>query len=1030
MNQKLNGIIWILLFVSIHFVQAQKQTVIDVVVTETEATFIGMTPPLSELAPMPGLSPEKKAANKLRKKEITNFIGRAPAQIVNDNALPQGEDPVLQGENRNQLFPVLPLVNIEGISSGVSGATPPDPSGEIGKDYYIQMVNATFYKIFDKDGVAVSGNISANTIWSSIGFSSAGDPIILYDQEAERWYMTEFIFPGNTLLLAVSVTSDPTGSWMAYSFNTPNFPDYPKWSLWNNALCVTTNEQGPNTLPSYFIDRSALLAGAATVDMQRVEIPGIGSGPGFQVGTPVDWTGSVSPPSGANPMILRLNDDAWGGSAQDQIDVFEVNIDWSNSANTTVTNTSVITAAFDTNPCSAGGGGFSCIPQPNGQGIDGLPEVIMNQVHYRNFGSHESIVLNFIVDATGSNLSGIRWMELRRTGGNWSVYQEGTYAPNDGLHRFMGGIAIDASGNIGLAYSVSGTGENPGIRYTGRRASDPLGQMTVDEFTAVSGGGSSNGDRYGDYAQMGVDPVNQRTFWYTGEYIKGGGQWATRIVAFELSRDTIDIGPTAMLTPADSPNLGATEAVQIEVKNFGIDPQTTFNVGYSVNGAPPVVETVTTSLAPDATYIHTFTPTVDMSTIGAYDFLIFTDLTGDTAPFNDTLRLTVTKQTRFDAGISSVDGINAVNCGTELLVDFILENFGTEPLTSTTIEITVGGMVIETINWTGNLAPGASAAVSVNLTGLVDGVNNIGASTSLPNGMADQDTSNDAFSRPITVETLGIGVTLNINTDDYPDETTWDLTDENGTILFSGGPYTGTGTLYSENWCLSSTECYNFTIYDAYGDGICCGWGTGFYNIQDADGNFLVNGTGDFGSSETSSICPGGSCTQDATIDITDASGSGVMDGVIMVTPVGGVGPFQYSIDGGATFQPSGTFTGLAAGSYDVQVQGDGNCFYAETVMVGVNTGTINLTNTATIEILPNPTNGVFRVNIEGLDRTETMIDFEIFDSSGKRVQTNKMARYSGVYTGQVSIVAYPPGVYFLKFIDPQINRLVRVVKQ
>ena len=96
-----------------------------------------------------------------------------------------------------------------------------------------------------------------------------------------------------------------------------------------------------------------------------------------------------------------------------------------------------------------------------------------------------------------------------------TVYQEGTWAPDDGQHRFMGAIAIDGSGNIGMAYSISGDQESPGIRFTGRRASDPLGQMTVDEYNCVSGGSNQNDDRFGDYAQMGVDPANERTFWYS-----------------------------------------------------------------------------------------------------------------------------------------------------------------------------------------------------------------------------------------------------------------------------------------------------------------------------------------------------------------------------------------------------------------------------------------------------------------------------------------------------------------------------------
>ncbi len=1073
------------------------------------AEYLGKTPPLRDLVPMAPASLEKKEKNKQNRKEITNFLGRGKYEAVNPNALPQGPDPVRQSVISNTfsaVTPVEPLVNIEGMSDSDFGGTPPDPTIDVGNNYVIQMINASLLQILDKEGNAITQPIAANTIWSQIGFSSAGDPIVMYDQDADRWIITEFP-NGNQLLFAITETNDPMGSWMAWNFATPNFPDYPKYSIWPNAYCVTTNEQGPGTLPNYFINREAILNGDATVAIQRITIPGISSGPGFQVSTPVDWTGPLAPPAGADPIILSLNDDAWGASAQDQIDIHTFNLDWDTPSNSSVSTSSVITAPFDTNPCSASGPGFACIPQLNGSGIDGLPEVIMHQVHYRNFDSYEAMVLNFITDATGTNVSGIRWMELRRSGGSdWSVYQEGTFAPNDGLHRFMGAICMDGAGNIGLAYNVSGTDINAGLRFTGRRASDPLGEMTVDEFTLVNGTNAIGSSRFGDYSHMSVDPANDRTFWFTGEYATGGG-WSTRVVAFELRRDTTDLGTTALLTPQTSPDLSDSETVTIEIKNFGLDTQTVFDVGYIFDGNPPIIETVNFNLYPDSTYIHTFTETVDMSLIGDYDFQLFTSLAEDQAPLNDTLRAIVSKLSRFDAGITDILGLDGVNCDSSLTATLQITNLGTETLTSAEVEVILNANPLPLINWMGNLAPGESDEIAVVLENLLNGLNTVSASTSLPNGQVDEIMANDGISRDFNVNTEGVIITLQLLTDNFPEETTWVLSEQSGNVVMSGGPYTEDVTLFEEQFCLDPEACYSFTIFDSFGDGICCDYGQGNYAIIDEEGNFLLSSTGEFGAFETNEFCATFECMLTAMINVNPESEAGGTDGAILITDQNGSGNVQYSIDGGVTFQSSNIFTGLTGGDYDVVVMDASACIYEETVTISTCTldVMVEITNESTpgagdgaftatvsngtdplryslnggitfhtsptfdglsantytllvqdaigctitidividaevstsdltighiIEVFPNPTNGVARINVEGLNQGNVFLAYNVYDINGKIIQSSQLAKYNDTYTGQLSLVSYPSGTYFIRFLNSDIKRMLKLVKQ
>jgi hypothetical protein len=1071
----------------------------------TYANYLGQTKPLRELIPLSATSDAKRKERKRDRMVPENFFGRGKRKAPLPNALPQGADPVRQAMTRSDMELVVePLVNIPGISR--NGGSPHDPSGDVGRDYYMQAVNATTLAVYDKTGQLVASEFAANTIWSSIGFSSAGDPIIMYDQEAERWLITEFPF-GNQLLVAVSDSSDPLGTWKAYNFGTPNFPDYPKYGVWNNSYAVTTNEQGPSVLPAYFIDREALLAGEEEVMIQRLQLPGTSGGPGFFVGTPVDWSGFTPPTDG--PMILSLNDDAWG-SSEDRIEIFTVDLDWNDPSNTAVEQTSVPTAPYDSNPCSVPGFGFSCVPQGgNGGGLDGLPEIIMNQPHYRNFGTYESLVLTFLVDATaGGDLSAMRWMEMRRTpGAEWTVYQEGTYAPDDGLDRYAGTIAMDGSGNIGLAYAVSSEEEFVGIRFTGRRASDPLGVMTVQEYEIVGGTNTIQSNaRFGDYFHMSVDPVNERTFWFTGEYGGGGsGRSATRIAAFEIRRDTIDLAPTSLLTPENSADLGMSETVAVEVTNVGLDTVTSFSLGFLFEDTLVDVDTVSVVLPPDSTYQHAFDNTVDMSQIGSYAFKVFTDMVGDSAVFNDTLRTVVSKLSRFDAGISNIEGLDNVSCQDSVAVNVVLTNFGTELLESVEVTLELNGVVVATLEYTEGLAAGTSVGLMFILDGYVNGSNTIEAYTQNPNGIPDQVPTNDAFGRDFDALVDGVTFTLELLTDDYPEETTWELTDEDGDVIYAGGPYNEGATLFTESFCLDSTQCYTFTIFDAVGDGICCGFGEGNYSILNGFGEAVVNSTGEFGNSESTDFCATFDCMLGADIDVAPATMPGIADGVIFINPLNGVGPYQYSIDGGQSFQESNIFTGLPEGTYEVVITGSFNCAYEATITVvacdlqlsvavideseagagdgsllisvgnanapisysidgGVtfqqdsvftgldsstylivvqdSLGCVDSTSTLLTDIVdapvyggirtkvfPNPTDGLFRIEVYGLEQSSPFLGLQIYDATGRKVQESSLTRYDERFTGMLSLVAYPAGMYYVRFESVEAQRLLKVVK-
>jgi hypothetical protein len=500
-----------------------------------QAEFYGETAPLKSYTPDPNAPNEVVRGLKL---------GYSPKgdwplhEAVNPNALPAGPDPAWQkeytaaGSNR--------VVSLTRDYAGLPYAplNPPDPVMDVGPNHVIQMTNNSSgarFQIWDKAGnVLVSSTQMDNFFATATGGSSvsgAGDPVVLYDQLADRWFMAEFCpSPCPEFFILVSTSPDPTGTWYAYKFTAPNFPDYLKFAIWPNTYTMTSNEAGPNAI--YALDRLAMLAGNPAT-MQRFTVP---DNPtiGFQAMTPVGVEGPTAPPVGNNAYFMRMTDDAWSAAVPaDRLEIYDLDVDFATPANSVFSGpTNLLTDPFDTELC--GYTSFSCMDQPSGMNnLDPLREVLMYKVQYRNFGTHESIVCNHVTDVDDTDRGGIRWYELRRTGGGpWSIYQQGTYSP-DSDDRWMAAININGDGQIGLLYNRSGGSTFPSIYCTGRSPADPLGMMTEPETLIEAGGGSNTSIRYGDYSSLSVDPSDEKTFWGTAEY-NPSAQWGTRIAAFEF----------------------------------------------------------------------------------------------------------------------------------------------------------------------------------------------------------------------------------------------------------------------------------------------------------------------------------------------------------------------------------------------------------------------------------------------------------------------------------------------------------------
>jgi hypothetical protein len=462
---------------------------------------------------------------------------------------PPAPDPVQQSSVGTAATPT-PIRNFDGISDDENAAVlgfrvvPPDTEGDVGTTRYVQVVNLLM-AVYDKaTGTRVFGPVRTNSIWTGFGgiceTNNDGDPIVLYDDAADRWLVSQFaIGADGHQCIAISTTSDPAGSYFRYDFvvSPTFFNDYPKLGVWSDAYYMTANEFNGSYrgVIAVAFERARMLAGLSA-QMVRFGPLTCAAECYFSM-QPAHFEGGTAPPAGEPaPFIQSWDDETWGtGSGPDGYRMFEFHVDWTTPASSTFTALpQVNTAEFDAEFC---GFSRSCIPQPApGEGLDVLGQFTMYRAQYRNFGTHQSLLVNHTVDVNGASRAGVRWAELRTTGGAWFLHQTGTFAPADGHHRWMGSAAINGQGDIAVGYSISSGSLFPSVRYVTRAAGDPLGTLPGGEVTLVAGAGvqQASSNRWGDYSTMSVDPSDDCTFWFTQEYYANSGSFdfKTRIGSF------------------------------------------------------------------------------------------------------------------------------------------------------------------------------------------------------------------------------------------------------------------------------------------------------------------------------------------------------------------------------------------------------------------------------------------------------------------------------------------------------------------
>ena len=476
--------------------------------------------------------------------------------------------------------------------------SPSDSSLAVGPDHIFQIVNArlAIYSKkgtkYEKTGTVLYGAVPTKAVWAGFGgvceARNNGDAVVRYDQLAGRWLIVMPIFsrippgefpeksglssgepvppgqlaksgeqsspgpatapPANppqpaapaqrpprakegvwAMCYAVSTGPDPLGTYYRYAFERPVFPDYPRPAIWTDGYYVPTSA-GDDVIKKQICiaDRTKMLQGQPATE-QCIIIDGVN----FLNNADID--GRKAPPAGT-PNIMM----AAGGTQlknifdDDGIFYWKVHVDWNNPANTRVDGPTKINVAPYHYLCN--GQLSSCVPQPDTERrLDSQGDKIMQRLVYRKIGGHESIVAAHSV-ATAADGGGVRWYEFRLDKkGDPRLYQQGTYAP-EGFYRWMPSIAMDRKGNIGVGYSFGGAPNFVGVRFAARQSSDPKGRLTLHESVLATGGASQTDTlRWEDYVTTALDPSDDCTFWFVGDYLKtGDAGYRTRISSLRL----------------------------------------------------------------------------------------------------------------------------------------------------------------------------------------------------------------------------------------------------------------------------------------------------------------------------------------------------------------------------------------------------------------------------------------------------------------------------------------------------------------
>lgn len=917
-------------------------------------------------------------------KEIQMMDGRASKNIIVPYKDPQKED---------DFFVKNPNLLSQKVSGRVpdvvwdaytSSSQPTDPDLAVGPNHVFVVFNTGFI-IYDKNGVALTGQLAPEP--AIFPTSGCCDLTVSYDKPANRWVVTYLTYSDGAQI-AVSDGPDPVNDgWYVYTIS--QITDYQKLSIWSDGYYMTDNTSATNKV--WALEREQMLLGNAASKVVGFNLPGITTS-GFYSPQALNVSNNNMPAAGNAP-IVYLQDNAWSGVAQDHIKVWLINVNWTTTSLSTISNpqeivTTPFISVFDN-------GSFSNLTQPGGgTALDALQATVMNQAQFRKFSDHNSAVFDFVVDtdATTGEMAGIRWIELRQSadGQPWSLYQEGTYTAPDGKHAWSGSIMMDGQGNMGMGYTaMSGPTTSSTVRvssyYTGRYANDPLGTMTIAEEVIANGTGNIPGTRYGDYNKIDVDPNNDKTFYFINEYYKTSRKGV--VGRFQIAPNfSNDIGVVSIDTPNDG-MLTSSESVSVTIFNYGLNAASNFPVSYQIDGGSIITETYIGTIASAGYGTYTFTTTGNFATEGhTYSILAYTSLSGDENNDNNSATKNVLHKFGKDMGVTAfISPEDGNNLGV-LPVTVTISNFGGLAQSNFNVSYTLDANtpVVELVTATVN--PGAS--IDYTFTSNVDlslfQTYNLSATTLLT---ADAVPSNDIFSTTITNSSCSALA----NETDYP-----------------VGPDANTTT-------------------------------NSIINIPDDQTITKVTATINLTHSYDSDLDIYLKAPNNTQIELsTDNGGSGdnysntVFDDSATTLVTAGTAPFT------GTYKPEGllsTFNGLSMmGDWTLIITDDANidggtllnwglniCY---NVPVGIDDEVMNASDLVVAETATNQFNISWTPDASFRER----MNFTVYNTLGQQIVFHRLNNIDGKYTYPLDMTYAPTGVYIIKLGNSNFAKVTRII--
>lgn len=910
------------------------------------------------------------------------------------------------------------LWQVQGLGTNLS---PPDPTLDADSNVVIESTNSNggaVYRIFNKNtGATIVSSVTMQSLGGSAGL---GDPIVLYYKPAKRWFLTEFSSSGNKLLIHVSQTSNPQGAYYTYSFTCTSFPDYPKYGFCesSDAFIASTNQGGPPTV--YAMKISAMIAGA-TSPFIKTTIGYSLNGFGFQSITPVDLEGDNPAPTGMKPLFIRHRDDEshTNGSpdsgTNDWIELWEMTINWTANTASVAKIQDIAIAEIDSKLC--GLTSFACIKQPGTTNtLDPLRETVMYKAPMRVFDDHQTILAALATDVDGADRAGVRWVELRRasnvTTPTWTNYQEGTYAPGNGTSRWMPSINIDKFGNIIMAYSTSSNtaGDFPSIKMTGRKPCDPLGQMTMPETTIIAGTSSKTGDtRWGDYHHMSIDDFDGKTFYFAGVY--HNSQTKTNVSAIRMNPDLLDASISQLFIPGNGTACGSSSQVGVVIEQTGSTSITsgviTWQVGSgAVSSVNYTSNQLTTTGALDTIFIN-----VNGLVSGSNTINISTITVNGTSPddnvCNNTKSLTMNV-----VGGSSITTNSTIN-----FLPTCTSNNGQVTLSvtggATPYTYSLNNGAPQSTPIFSNLGPG-SYTYTITENGGCSGFGTFVLPASAIINVAPTQTSSiichGNTNGAITISATGGQAAYSYSI--------------NGTNFQSSNNFNnlaaGTYTLFAQdaNGCIGSSS---FTITQPAAIGVnavptmisCAGLNNGQIFVSASGGSapltYSINGTtfvsnttftGLAAGNYTVTVKDANGCQQTFTTTITApapltltcaTTQSNGTNGTITVTGAGGNTPYLYSMNG-TNYYSGSLFSGLGIGVYTVYIKDANGCI--SSMEVTINSNSLEEIGFQFVQIYPNPNNGVFELEMDGVDGA--FVEGKLFNVAGQLVSTFNISATDG----------------------------------